>query len=64
VSLPRVPWLDPTLQHAEQVQQVAWFLYGCMEREHLLNVDACVTWWVRTFAPAAPWPPARRDAPG
>jgi hypothetical protein len=27
--------------------QIAWFVYGWIEREHFLNVIACADWWMR-----------------
>jgi len=48
-----IPWVDLTLRQTQRCHHLAWFLYGCVEREHRLNVDACVTWWVQAFMPAA-----------
>ena len=50
---PGLPWIDWTLLQTQRVQHLAWFLHGCAAREHVLNLDACVAWWVRAFAPAA-----------
>jgi len=44
------PWLDMTLHHAQRCHHLAWFLYGCLEREHLLNVEAFLAWWFRGAA--------------
>jgi len=53
MNLPRIPWLDPTLWQTQRYHHLAWFLYGCVEREHLLNLDACTNWWVKALWPAA-----------
>jgi hypothetical protein len=37
--------------HAEACTRLAWFIFGCLEREHLLNIKALaksppgVAWW-------------------
>jgi len=40
LNTPITPWIDLTLHQAQRCHHLAWFLYGCLEREHLLNVDA------------------------
>jgi len=62
MNAPGMPWIDLTLRQTQRCHHVAWFLYGCVEREHLLNVDACMTWWIRAFTPAAALP-ADREQP-
>jgi hypothetical protein len=47
MNTPNSPWIDLTLQQAQRWHHLAWFLYGCLEREHVLNVDAFVAWWMR-----------------
>jgi hypothetical protein len=47
MNLPGMLWLDLTLLQTQRCHHLAWFLYGCAAREHLLNLDACLTWWVR-----------------
>jgi hypothetical protein len=53
MNLPGMPWFDLTLLQTQRCHHLAWFLYGCAAREHVLNLDACLTWWVRAFTPAA-----------
>ncbi len=48
--------LGPTAWHPQRCWQLAWFLYGCIEREHMLNLQACMDWWLRAGAPAAAEP--------
>lgn len=48
-------WVDLTLHQAQRCQHLAWFIYGWLEREHVLNVDAFVASWVREVA----WPSNR-----
>ena len=71
---PTMPWIDLALLELQRCQQLAWFVYGCIEREHRLNLDACVAWWLQAFTPAAaqpgssgswnPTPPARAPCEG
>ena len=53
MTVPGMPWIDLTLQQTQRCHHLAWFLYECVEREHRLNLDACVTWWLQAFTPAA-----------
>lgn len=54
MNLPGMPWIDLTLLQTQRCPHLACFLYGCAAREHVLNRDAWVTWWVRAFiSPAA-----------
>ena len=50
---PSLPWVDLVLWQPHRCWHVAWFLYGCAEREHVLNVDACMRWWLQAFTPLA-----------
>jgi hypothetical protein len=54
---------DLMLRQTQRCQHLAWFLYGCVEREHRLNLDACVTWWVQAFVPAATLRVGREHGP-
>ena len=49
MNLPVMPWCNLLLQQSQKCHNLAWFLYGCAEREHLLNMDAWVTWWTQAF---------------
>lgn len=68
------PWIDLTLHHAQRCHHLGWFVYGCLEREQVLNLQALVSWWLRGGA-IAPRPvgsscregldqPRRRAQPG
>jgi len=47
MNTPITPWIKLTLQQTQRCHHLAWFVYGCLEREHLLNMHALVAWWVR-----------------
>lgn len=66
MNTPITPWIDLMLHQAQRCHHLAWFLLGCLEREHVLNVDAFVAWWARgTASPASrlPLSAAARRAP-
>lgn len=46
MNTPITPWINLTLHQAQRCHHLAWFLYGCLEREHRLNVHAFVAWWL------------------
>ena len=50
MAMPITFWIDLTRLHAERCHHLGWFLYGCLEREHALNLDACAAWWGRGIA--------------
>jgi hypothetical protein len=52
MNTPLTPWINPTLQQAQRCRHLAWFLYGWLERELLLNMEAFVEWWVGGTASA------------
>jgi hypothetical protein len=52
MNTPLTPWINLTLHQAQRYHRLAWFLYGWMEREQLLNLDAFVAWWVGGAASA------------
>ena len=60
-SLPVIPWCTLMLDQTQKCHNLAWFLYGCAQREHVLNMDAWVTWWARAFT-VAPSSPRRMGA--
>lgn len=43
--------LEPMLEQLQRYQRVAWFLYGWMQREQRLNMQACGAWWLRPPGP-------------
>ena len=46
MNMPLTPWINLTLHQAQRCHHLAWFLYGWLEREQLLNLEAFVEWWV------------------
>ena len=42
-----IPWTDVVLAQAQPYHRVAWFLFGCIGREHRLNLDALSAHWLR-----------------
>lgn len=49
------PWSEAVLEDALRGQRAACFALGCIEREHRLNVEALVAYWVQaSFAWWAP----------
>jgi hypothetical protein len=49
------PWSEVVLEDTLRCERVACFALGCLEREHRLNVDALMAYWVR--ASLAWWTP-------
>jgi len=47
------PWAALMDMHPRRVYHLAWFVYGWVEREHLLNVTACADWWMRAIGLSA-----------
>lgn len=41
------PWMALMDMQPQRSYQIAWFVYGWVEREHVLNVTACADWWMR-----------------
>jgi len=44
-----VPWIPSAFLQPHRCHQLAWFLYGWIEREQVLNVTACTDWWMRAI---------------
>ena len=42
-----IPWTDVVLAQARPYYRAAWFVFGCIEREHRLNLDALSAYWLR-----------------
>lgn len=47
------PWTVLTAMQPQRSCQIAWFVYGWIEREHVLNATACADWWMRATGLAA-----------
>lgn len=57
MNTPITSWINLMLHQAQRYHHLAWFLYGWMEREQVLNLDAFVAWWARGPAstPSRSW---------
>ena len=53
MNAPFLPLIDVVLHHARRCHHLAWFLYGCLEREQALNADAYMAWWLRGVEPSS-----------
>ena len=49
MSLMPMPWTALLDMQPQRSHQIAWFVYGWVEREHVLNVTACADWWMRAL---------------
>lgn len=49
MSLMGNPWTALMDMQPQRSHQIAWFVYGWIEREHVLNVNACAAWWMRAI---------------
>ncbi len=54
MNLPFIPWFDIAAMQMQRAAEVAWFVYGCAEREQRLNADAWFAWWTGGSA-NPPW---------
>lgn len=50
MNMPITTWIELALYQAQRCHHLAWFVFGCLEHEHVLNVDAFVAWWARGLA--------------
>lgn len=41
-----IPWTDVVLAQVQPYQRVASFVFGSIEREHRLNLDALSAYWL------------------
>ena len=53
MNLMGMPWTALTDMQSQRSHQIAWFIYGWIEREHFLNVTACADWWMRAVGLSA-----------
>jgi hypothetical protein len=49
----RLPWITLVDLQPQTLYHTAWFLYGWIEREQLLNVSACAQTWMRAIGMSA-----------
>jgi len=47
------PWTALLDRQPQRSHQIAWFVYGWVEREHVLNVTACAEWWMQALGLSA-----------
>lgn len=61
MNLLGMPWTALMHLQPQRSHQIAWFAYGWIEREHILNVTACellwkkLTHWHCALRPSACW---------
>lgn len=48
-----MPWVALAPMEPHRCYQLAWFIYGWIEREHLLNVNSCTNWWMQAIGSSA-----------
>ncbi len=53
MNLMGMPWTALTDMQSQRTYQIAWLIYGWIEREHFLNVTACADWWMRAVGLSA-----------
>ena len=54
MTLLGMPWIALASLPPYKCHQLAWFFYGCVERGHVLNVNACPDWSGRMVQPSRP----------
>ena len=52
MSLPFFPWIGLHALQPQRCHQAAWFLYGCVERELVIQLRANTNWWMQAFVSA------------
>ena len=53
MNLMALSWAALMHMQPQRSHQIAWFVYGWIEREHVLNVTACADWWTRALGLSA-----------
>ncbi|WP_428418429.1 hypothetical protein [Methylibium sp.] len=64
MSLMRMPWAALLDMQPQRSHQIAWFVFGWIEREQVLNVTACADWWMRAMGLSEAQLKAARQAVG
>lgn len=64
MNLMALSWAALMDMQPQRSHQIAWFVYGWIEREHVLNVTACADWWTRAVGLSAAQLRAARQAVG
>ena len=58
LAFSEVPIIDLAPLTTQRCYHFAWFMYGWIEREHVLNLNACAAWWLQLMEPR--WAARRR----
>lgn len=58
MNLMQMPWAALLDMQPQRSQQIGWFLYGWIEREHVLNVTAYADWWMQAVGLSVAQPKA------
>jgi len=53
MNLMGMPCTALTDMQSQRTYQIAWLIYGWIEREHFLNVTACADWWMQAVGLSA-----------
>ena len=53
MNLIGIAWTALMDMQPQRSHRIAWFVYGWVEREHILNVTACADWWMRAIGLSA-----------
>lgn len=64
MNLLGMPWTGSLYTRPQRSHKFAWFFYGWIEREHVVNVTACADWWMRTIGMSADRSKASRPGLG
>ena len=64
MRLMQMPWTALLDMQPQRSHQIAWFVYGWVEREQLLNVTACAQWWIQALGLSAAQAKAPPQATG
>ncbi len=64
MNLMALSWAALMHMQPQRSHQIAWFVYGWIEREHVLNVTACADWWMRAVGLSVAQIKAARQAVG
>jgi hypothetical protein len=53
MSSPFFPWVGLHALQPQRCHHAAWFLYGCVERELVIQMRANTNWWMQAFVGAS-----------
>jgi hypothetical protein len=52
MNMHRMPWIDLAPLTTQRCYHLAWFLYGWIEREQVINLNACAAWSLQLMKPS------------